>query len=41
MRAVAALAAALHATKRTQSAAPAPANGGSKWVEAGRGELLR
>jgi acetyl-CoA carboxylase, biotin carboxylase subunit len=40
LRAVAALAAALHTMKRTPSSAPAPA-GGSRWVETGRGELLR
>jgi acetyl-CoA carboxylase, biotin carboxylase subunit len=40
LRTVAALAAALHSMKRTPSSVPASA-GGSRWVEAGRGELLR
>jgi acetyl-CoA carboxylase biotin carboxylase subunit len=40
LRAVAALAAALHATKRNGNGT-APAGTVSRWVEAGRGELLR
>jgi acetyl-CoA carboxylase biotin carboxylase subunit len=41
LRAVAALAAALHAAKRNGNGAAAPAAAGSRWLEAGRSELLR
>jgi acetyl-CoA carboxylase biotin carboxylase subunit len=41
MRSVAALAAALHATKRNGNGTAAPAGTARRWVEAGRGELLR
>jgi acetyl-CoA carboxylase, biotin carboxylase subunit len=41
LRTVAALAAALHATKRPQAGAAAAPATGSRWLEAGRSDLLR
>jgi hypothetical protein len=41
MRKVTALAAALHTTKRNGNGGAAPAGTASRWVEAGRSELLR
>jgi acetyl-CoA carboxylase biotin carboxylase subunit len=41
VRAVAALAAALHTTTRNGNGATAPAGNGSRWLQAGRSDLLR
>jgi len=41
LRAVAALAAAIHATRRTDIAAPVAASASSRWLSEGRGGLLR
>jgi acetyl-CoA carboxylase biotin carboxylase subunit len=41
VRVVAALAAALHTTRRKANGGPAPAESGSRWLQAGRSGLLR